>query len=235
MIMNEKQTGRLIGALLLTAMLLGLWNNFGLTNPIFAGDGWLQNGARMPALFAASALLGIVTSSLTLAAAIVAWPILRQYAPALALAFLVLCAIGLATSAVEQANFLSLRSLSLQYASHAGHDPALFDIPRGMAKANHYWIHYIDKLLSGGAMLMLYASLLRSRLVPRLVSVCGMVAVPIQMSGISLELFLQDMPMLMLAPIALMQLVLCLTLLARGFALPSVSPTSGETDADRRD
>jgi hypothetical protein len=215
---TQKRTGRLIGALLLTAMLLGLWNNFFLTNPIFAGAGWLQNGARMPGLFGASALLGIVTSSLTLTAAIVVWPILRKYAPALALGFLLLSAIGFATSAVEQANFLSLRSLSLQYAGHSGRDPALFDILRGMAMANRYWIHYIDKLIGGGSMLVLYVALFRSNLVPRFVPALGMLAVPIQMTGISLELFLQDMPMVMLAPIALMQLVLCLTLLARGFA-----------------
>lgn len=219
---TEKQTGRLIGALLLTTMLLGLWNNFGLTNPILAGAGWLQNGAPMAGLFGASALLGIVTSSLTLTAAIFAWPILRQYAPALALAFLLLSAIVCATSAVEQASFLSLRSLSLQYAGHPGRDPALFDILRGMAMANRNWIHYIDKLISGGSMLVLYVALFRSNLVPRFVSAFGMLAVPIQMTGISLELFLHDMPMVMLAPIALMQLVLCLTLLANGFASPSL-------------
>lgn len=218
---TEKQTGRLIGALLLTAMLLGLWNNFGLTNPIFEGAGWLRNGARMPGLFGASALLGIVTSSLSLTAAIFAWFILRQYTPILAMAFLLLSAIVFATSAVEQANFLSLRSLSLQYAGHSGSDAALFEILRGMAMANRYWIHYIDKLIGGGSMLVLYVALYRSNLVPRLVSGFGMLAVPIQMTGISLELFLQDMPMAMLAPIALMQLVLCLTLLARGFTGPS--------------
>ncbi len=220
---TDKRTGRLIGALMLTAMLLGLWNNFNLTNPIFADAGWLLNGARMPGLFGASALLGMVTSSLTLAAAIFAWPILRQSAPAPALAFLLLSAIVFATSAVEQANFLSLRSLSLQYAGHAGRDPALFEILRGMAMADRYWIHYIDKLISGGAMLVLYVALFRSNLVPRLVPLLGMLAAPIQMTGISLELFLQDMPMVMLAPIALMQLVLCLTLLARGFAGPAGS------------
>lgn len=219
---TEKQTGRLIGALMLTAMLLGLWNNFGLTNPIFAGGGWIQNGAQMPTLFGAGALLGLVTSAMTLTAAIISWPILRQYTPSLALAFLLLTTIVFATSAMEQANFLSLRSLSLQYAKHPGSDPALFEILRSMVTANRYWIHYIDKLIGGGSMLVLYLALFRANLVPRFIPAFGMLAAPIQMIGISLELFLQDMPMIMLAPIALTQFVLCLTLLTRGFSQPVV-------------
>jgi hypothetical protein len=123
-----------------------------------------------------------------------------------------------AFSAVEQANFLSLRSLSVQYAKHPGVDPAVFEILRGVVMANRYWIHYIDKLIGGGSMLVLHIALFHSRLVPRFIPVFGMVAVPIQTTGISFELFMQDMPMLMLAPIALAQLALCLTLLSRGFA-----------------
>lgn len=214
---TEIRAGRLTGALLLSAMVLGLWNNFALTNPIFYGAGWMKNASQMPSLFGASVLMGLATSALTLAAAITAWPVLRKYAPALALAFLLLTAIVFATSAVEQANFLSLRSLSLQYAKHPG-DPAVFEILRGVVMANRYWIHYIDKLIGGGSMLALHVALFRSRLVPRFIPVFGMLAVPIQMTGISLELFMQDMPMLMLAPIALAQLALCLNLLGRGFA-----------------
>lgn len=220
---TEKQTGRLIGGLLLAAMLLGLWNNFGLTQAIFSGAGWLKNGAQMPLSFGGGALLGVLTSAMGLAAAILAWPVLRQTSPALALAYLMLTAVVLATSSMEQANFLSLRSLSLQYANHPELDPAQFDIMRSMVMANRNWIHFIDKILGGASMFMLYLALFRSGLVPRFIPAFGLLAALSQMCGISLELFLQDLPILMLAPLALTQLVLCLTLLARGF-----SPTAVE-------
>lgn len=60
----------------------------------------------------------------------------------------------------------------------------------------------------------------RGRLLPRSIAVLVVAAVLSQMSGISLELFQRDLPMLMLAPLALMQWVLCRWLLARGFATP---------------
>jgi hypothetical protein len=213
----EKQAGRLIGGLLLLAMLLGLWNNFGLTSPIFADPGWTHNGAQMPALFAVSAILGVVVSLMMMAVAILAWPILRQTSPSLALAYVLLTAIVVATNAMEQANFLAMRALSLQFAKNPGLDPAMLDILRSMVVAGRNGIHYIDKLLGGLSMFVLFAAMFRSKLVPRIIPAIGLVAAPIQMLGISSVLFMQPMNPLMLAPLALMLLVLSLTLLVRGF------------------
>lgn len=217
---TEKQTGRLIGALMLAAVLLGLWNNFGLNRPIFAGAGWLQNGVQMPFLFSASALLAIVTSTLMMAAAILTWPILRRTSPSLAMAYVLLSAIVFATTAMEQASFLAMRSLSLQFAKHPGLDPAMFEVFRSMVGANRQWIHYLDKLIGGGSMFALCLALFRSNLVPRFIPAFGVLAAPVQMIGITLVLFMQDLPLLMLAPIALTIFVLSLNLLARGFVQP---------------
>lgn len=217
---TEKQTGRLIGALMLTAMLLGLWNNFGLTGPIFSGAGYLRNGAQMPLLFGASALLGLVTSATGLAVTVIAWPVFRQYCPALGMAFVAMATVGFATSAVEQANFLSMLTLSQQYLRNPLADPALFLILSNIASAGRDWIHFIDKILGGATLLLLYLALLRTSLVPRFIPAFGVAAALIQMGGISLELFSRDLPKVMLAPLALTQLVLCLTLLARGFSKP---------------
>jgi hypothetical protein len=214
---TEKQTGRLIGGLLLLSLLLGMWNNFGLTMPIFAEPGWLQNGAQMPSLFAFSALLAVVTSLMMMAVAILAWPILRQSSPSLALAYVLLTAIVVATNAVEQANFLALRALSLQHAKNSGLDPAMFELMRGMVGAARHGIHFIDKLFGGTWAFVLFLALFRSNLVPRIVPAIGLVAAPIQMLGISSVLFMQPMSPLMLAPLALTLLVLSLTLLVKGF------------------
>ena len=224
---TEKQTGRLIGGLLLTSMVLALWNNFGLTNPISAGTGWIHNGAQMPSLFAASAILGVVTSLMMMAVGILAWPILRQTSPSLSLAYVLLTAIVVATNAVEQANFLAMRSLSLQYAKNPGLDPALLEVMRSMVGAGRHGIHYIDKLIGGTSIFVLFLALLRSNLVPRVIPAIGLVAAPIQMVGISMVLFMQPMNPIMLAPIALTLFVLSLTLLLRGFTPNSAArPTA---------
>jgi hypothetical protein len=218
---TEKQTGRLIGALLLAAMLLGIWNNFVLTEPIFSGAGYLHNGAKMPLLFGASALLGLATSGISVAVAVMALPILRKSSPALAMAFVVMAGASLAVLASEQASFLSMQSLSQQFAEHADVDPVVLQILRGTVSANRDWIHFLDKILGGASILVLYLALYRSHRIPRFIPAAGVVAAVLQMTGISLELFSLDLPKVMLAPLALTQLVLCLTLLARGLAPPA--------------
>lgn len=229
---TEKQTGRWMGGLLLTAMLLGLWNNFGLANGIFAAPGWLQNGVQVPALFGASAVLGIGTSLMMMAAAILAWPILRQSSPSLALAYVLLSAIVVATSAVEQANFLAMRALSLHYAKNPGLDPAMIELMRRMVEAARHGIHYIDKLIGGTSVFVLFLAMFRANMVPRIIPAIGLVAAPIQMVGICSALFMKPMNLVVLAPIALMLLVLSLTLLLRGFT-PNTAPASAQSQAAR--
>lgn len=219
---TDKSTGRWFGGLLLLAMVLGIWNNFGLSDPVFGGEGYLKNGAGMTHLFGASALMALFTSGLGLAATVIAWPLFRRTSPGLALAALVLTGAGFATTVAEQASFLSMMSLSQQYAAHPGADPLQFELLRGVVSAARNWIHYLDKIVGGAGLMLTYLVLYRGRLVPRVISVLGVLATLSQMGGISLELFSRDLPMLMLAPLALMQLVLCLWLLASGFATPAV-------------
>lgn len=217
---NDIQTGRIVGALLLTTMVLGLWSNFGITGPIFEGGGFLANGADMPLRFGFTAVLGLMTSSLAVGIAVLSWPVLRRATPRLAMAYLMLVAAGFATSAVEQANFLSLQSLSQTYAKSDGADPALFEALRGMAAASRNWIHFIDKLVGGATMALFCMALYRGRLVPRALAAFGALAALVQMGGIGHELFSRDLPMLMIAPLALTVLLLSLTLLVRGYATP---------------
>jgi Domain of unknown function (DUF4386) len=100
---------------------------------------------------------------------------------------------------------------------------------RGVVSAARNWIHYLDKIVGGAGLGVTYVLMYRGRLVPRIIAALGVLAVLSQMSGISMELFLRDLPMLMLAPLALMQLVLCLWLLARGFATPGAKPAVQST------
>ncbi len=219
---SEKTIGRWFGALLLAAMVLGIWNNFGLTNPVFSGEGYLHNGAARVPLFGTSVLLALFTSGLGLAATVLAWPVFRRVSPGLALAGLLLTAAGFATTVVEQGSYLSMLALSQQYAQHPGADPLTFDLLRGVVSAQRNGIHFLDKIVGGAGLLVTFLVLYRGRLVPRLIPALGVLAALTQMTGISLELFQRDLPMLMLAPLALMLLVLCLWLLVRGFAAPSL-------------
>lgn len=54
---SDKNIGRWFGGLLLSAMVLGIWNNFGLTGPIFPAQGYLKTAAGMAPPLGSSVLL----------------------------------------------------------------------------------------------------------------------------------------------------------------------------------
>jgi hypothetical protein len=217
---SDKQTGRIVGALFLSAMLLGLWSNFGLTGPIFEGGGFLENGATMPLRFGLTVVTALAASAIGMVIAVLAYPILQRATPRLALGYLMLVAAGFATTAVEQGNFLSMQALSQKYAASGGGDPALYEALRGVVSANRNGIHFIDKIMGGASITLFCLALYRGRLVPRLLAGFGMLAGLLQMGAIGRELFSLDFPVLMLAPLALTVLLLSLTLLMRGFRPP---------------
>lgn len=217
---NDKSTGRLVGALLLSTMVLGIWSNFGLTGPIYQGGGFLENGAAMPLRFGLTAVTALVASAIGMVIAVLAYPLLKRATPRLALGYLMLVAAGFATTAVEQANFLSMQALAKQYAGSSGADPALYEALRSVVAANRNGIHFIDKIMGGASITLFCLALYRGRLVPRALAGFGMLAGLLQMGAIGQELFSRDFPVLMLAPLALTVLLLSLTLLVRGFATP---------------
>ena len=101
---------------------------------------------------------------------------------AIVLAFLLMSGIGFATSTVEQGNFLAMQSLSQSYAKNPNLDPALFEVLRGMVSASRNWIHFLDKFLVGGTLVLLHLALFRANLLPRLITGFGMLAALTQIS-----------------------------------------------------
>lgn len=228
--LNWRFSGRLIGGLLLSAMLLGIWNNFGFAATLFGGAGFMSNGAAPGAglSFGLSALLAVGTSALGLSIACLLFTLLRTRQPLLALGYLAVVIASFATTMAEQSSFLVMRSLSQHYAAVtevATVDAQLFDGLRAVVAGSRNAVHYLDKLVGGGAMLMFYLLLWRARLVPRALSGVSALAALLQMVGISMALCDLHMPMLMLAPMALTLLLLCLWLLVKGFATPATAPT----------
>lgn len=217
---NPKQTGRMVGALFLASMGLGLWSNFGLTGPIYAGGGFMENGAAMPLRFGLTAVTALAASAMGMAIAVLAYPLLKRATPRLALGYLMLVAAGFATSAVEQGNFLSMQALAKQYASSGGADAAMYEALRSVVAANRNGIHFIDKMMGGAILTLFCVALYRGRLVPRALAGFGVLAGSLQMAAIGQELFSRDFPVVMLAPLALTVLLLGLTLLARGLPAP---------------
>ena len=79
------------------------------------------------------------------------------------------------------------------------------------------WPHFLARMMDGVAGLLLFATLVRFALVPRVLGVPGLIAAMMQIAGITQPLFGHDVIFPLLAPMGLAQVALALRLFAKGF------------------
>lgn len=225
---TTKSVGRLIGVLLVAQMVGGVLVSFVLLTPVISPPGFLVNAAASSLQVSLSVLIGLVTGALSVAIAITAWPVFRQYSPAMALWFLALAVVGLSLAVVENSAVMSMLSLSQAYAKADAEDAALFETLRVVVASSRNWAHYTHLLVGGGMFLVFYGLLYRVALIPRALAAFGLIAVTLQMAAVAMPLFGYRVVMLMLMPMGLAHLALALWLTVRGFE-ERHQPSSAET------
>jgi hypothetical protein len=215
---TASNAGRIAGVLILMQGIGGYVTNFALVGPAFAPPGFLVNASPHALRLGVSALLGIITGALSTAIAITVLPYFRNYSERMALWLLALAIAGLSLSVVEHGKVMSLLSLSQAYAASGAADPAAFAGLRGVVAASRNWAHYTQLLVGGATLFVLYATLCRFALVPRVIAAFGMAAFALQMATISLPFFGGRVIFPLLAPAGIANLALALWLLTKGFA-----------------
>jgi hypothetical protein len=208
--MNElRLASRWLAVLLLTQLVVAPIANFVLIGDTFGGEGgFLVNAAPHATQMATAALLSLAIAVVSAAIAVVLWPVLRPVSERLALALALLGAAGIALSGLEMTTMLSMVSLSQAYVAAGAPDEALYQGLRGIVSAQRNWAHLMQLLLGGGLLLALYASMLRLRLVPRWLSIFGMLAALCQMIAVAKPLFGGWVVFPMLAPLGIANLLL---------------------------
>jgi hypothetical protein len=214
---TAKGIGRMFGALLIAQSLIGYLVNFVLLAPAVAPPGFLTNAAANAFQMSLAALLAPVEGALWIAMAIAAFPIFRQYSNSLAVAFLILTGVSLAGLIVEAIGMRSLLALSVEYTKAGDANAALFQPLAAMVRALRNSAHYLNLLVGGGILVVVYTLLLRFALIPRVLSVFGLVTVASMMSGAIIPLLGYPTIMAMFMPMGLSHLALAGWLLVKGF------------------
>ena len=217
---STKGVGRIIGTLILAQMIGGVLVNFVLAAPLFGSPGFLTNAAPHSLQIALSVLLGLAMSALTLGIAIAGFPVFFRYTRALTLLFVALASVSLAISAVEQISVMSMVSLSEAYARASAAERESVQALRIVVASARNWSHYINLIIGGSTIFVLYAVLYRFALVPRVLAAFGLAAVLLQLTAVAMPLFGLSIVFLMLAPLGVSQLVLAFWLIARDFRDP---------------
>jgi len=219
----EIRTGRIVGVLLLLLIVGGILTNFVLTASLFGEPGFLVAAAGNAPKIALSALVGVAMGLVSIGVASLLYPVFRQRSQTLGLFYFALVVAGFALTVVENISVMSLLSLSQAYAEAGGAQPELYDGLKIVVKSARNWTHYISMIVSGCTLFVSYFAMFRFRLIPRLLSVFGLLAVCSQLYAVTTPLFGMDVDFRFIAPLGICEIILSIWLMVRGFRGPALS------------
>ncbi len=158
------------------------------------------------------------------------FPVLKKYNEAVALGYVVFRLFEAVLVSVAEIKKLSLISISQSYLQAGTADASYFYHIGSAIQAENYWgdtgLVYNIVFIFGA--LMLYAVLYQSRLIPRWISIWGILAAVSLFTGAMLSVFRDISPaitVILISPIAVQEMVMALWLIVKGFnASAIVSP-----------
>ena len=215
--MTATSAGRIIGGLFLLQFALGVADNAVLTAPLFGEGGYLLNAGAMPVQLGVVVVLGVIGALLTVSVAVLAFPVLQLHSDGVARAFLALSVISAALSCVEHGGLLAMRQYSLAYLGAEGAQQNALALVGTAGSLLRNTMHYVGLLISGAVLMLWYLAALRFSLLPTFLGALGVVAVALQLFAIGQPVLGGEVNFLLLAPLALAQLLMSLWLLWRGF------------------
>ena len=221
----NKKTARIVDVLFLIVTI-----TFGLTNqvllgPIIFGPDFLTNISANTTQVIISMLLELIGSALAVGIAVMLFPILKDHSKNIAFWYLGFEIIDFTINAVSGISVLSLLTLSQEYVKAGSPDSSYFQILGILSHAKHWWTHLIGLLVSCFGPLMFYYLLYQSKLIPRFLSVWGLIGLPLSLTAILLAIFDQGIVMILFLPMGLNQLFLAIWLIVKGFNSSIIVPS----------
>lgn len=163
------------------------------------------------------------------------FPILRKHNEALALGYFGFRFLEAVLFVFIQINILSLISVSQGYLNDGGANASYFQNAGSAIQSWNAWSFSFYILFFAVGALMLYTALYQSKLVPRWISVWGLIAAVLILTGTVVEILelLNGFPagvkeLVYAAPIAVNEMVLALWLIVKGFNPAALEPTPEE-------
>jgi Domain of unknown function (DUF4386) len=230
-----KNTARIVGALFLTAMVTSLVGGIWLESIISAPD-YLTTVSANETQVIVGVLLELINCAAVVGIAVTLFPVLKQQSEALALGYVGIRVVEAVILVIAVISPLALITVSQEYVAAGSSDASFFQtLGTLVVTARTYLTGLLTALFFGLGALLLYSSLYRSRLVPRFISVWGLIAVVALWAWNLSEAFGMSISagMVFGLPIILNEIFLGIWLIAQGFNPSAVASPSAQMDVAR--
>ena len=213
---SAKSIGRTVGILSLLRLPLAPLVNFALFPPATAREFLVTAPGAAPTV-RLGLMLTLLNAALGLAIVIVVFPLFRRHSERLAYALLLLTVVGIGFVVAE--NFAVVQMLSLADAHHGvpGPDVQVQALGRA-ARATWLWSHFSNILVGVVGLSFFSWILYRHAFVPRLLAALALVTSVFAAGAVAMHLIGYPFALWTLTPMGVVQLVLLVWLLARGFS-----------------
>ena len=177
-----------------------------------------------------SAIIGILIEfSCILAIPLIpvfAYPVLRKHSQTLALTYLVFRLFEAVLFLLVDITKLSLIKVSQLYLNAESSNAEMIASIGAVIQGWNEWAWVFYVLIFGVGALIFYISLVQSKLLPRWISIWGLVAILLMMASAFLAMFSIELPDaifgLLVIPIAVQEMVMALWLIIKGFDLTAI-------------
>ena len=229
---SNRKTARIVGALFLTAMVTSLLGGIWLESILNAAD-YLINVSANETQVILAVLLELINGIAIVGIAVMMFPIFKKYDEALALGYIALRIIEAVIVIAAVISPLSLIALSQEYVKAGAPDASYFQtLGTSFLEARALWVDLMLGIFFSLGALLFYYLLYQSKLVPRWLSVWGLIAVALLLTWNLLEMFSISIyaGMILALPIILNEIFLGIWLIVKGFNSSAIASESAKTD-----
>ena len=231
---TSRKTAIIVGVLFIMALVLFLIGK-AFYEPILSSPDYLDNTYPNRVIVIIGILLEFISALAVVLIPVLLFPILKKHNEVLALGYVSFRLFEAVLLSVAQILKLSLVNLSQNYLNKGGVDASYFKNIGNSIQSVIYWVDHdglIYLFVFGIGALILYSALYKSKLIPRWLSIWGLIsAVAILIAsvmatfGISLVL-----AMLLVIPIAFQEQAMAIWLIVKGFNPSAIASESAKTD-----
>jgi hypothetical protein len=215
---TTRKTARIVGCLFIIGTVAGILSAV-ITGPILNDPDYLNKVSANETLITIGALLVLIMGFVLAMVPVMLFPIFRKHNEALALgAVLFRGALEAVTYIAMVISWLLLISLSQAYTTAGAPEAVNFQTLGTLLLAAGDWINQVLAIVFSLGALMIYYLFYQSKLIPRWLSVWGLIGGVLYMVVPLVGMFGPNVDILM-GPLALQEMVLAVWLIAKGFNL----------------
>jgi hypothetical protein len=227
-----RKTAILVGAFFLFSNVTFLLGAFGFVEPILSAPDYLNLVSANRTQVLLGALLEFINAVAYLGIAVLLFPILKQRFESLALGYVGFRIVEFIMQTLSDLSPLALVTMSEEFVSAGAPQSASFQTLGTLLLAERYWAFQMVSITFGLGALLFYYMLYQANLIPRFISVWGLLGAVTVLTTTMLDMFAISVPtalgVVLGLPMLLNELFLGVWLVVKGFNPAAISSASAE-------